>query len=490
MQSTAMETAMSFDPKRIRIADRRNIFGFFAALVAAGPASATVSRRGREELGARLRLTEKDAHPIGQAARERDAWKGFAESLRGCAVRRWVLWDTLLAALSFRRYDARDRELLRCCAAAMDVSWETVQEFEGRIADWRSHTSDEDAIIALCGARHGTPVPGARSRGGASPRSASPTVGPTLSTCFLGRHAAGAVSTGVATLGSRQHAKDRGRRNPPLILPVDEPVGRDIPGPDEFRLEHLGGSGMLNIVGVSGFLSARSNYRNHWGCLLTQAPRARCHALRWESQSLIDLGKVFAAPNFASRLNGLADAVEARGVSAGTLSGMPWVLLEWCWNAFRVWRKAAKASDRTGAALARELRNGGFGSRPVTLVGFSLGARVIFRALEDLAATGDCGVVHDVVLMGGAFNEDADRWRFARRAVAGRVVNAFSTRDLVLWALFRIAEFESDAAGIGPICVEGVENVDVTHLARGHLNYRNVMPVLLQRIGGGTPGGW
>ena len=44
---------------------------------------------------------------------------------------------------------------------------------------------------------------------------------------------------------------------------------------------------------------------------------------------------------------------------------------------------AAKAA---GAALAQMIRRGGFGARPVSLLGVSLGARVVWQCLEILAA--------------------------------------------------------------------------------------------------------
>jgi thioesterase domain-containing protein len=55
------------------------------------------------------------------------------------------------------------------------------------------------------------------------------------------------------------------------------------------------------------------------------------------------------------------------------------------------WTLALNRSDKAGKILADVLLKGGQGSRPVTLIGFSLGARVVFACLEELAKRGDTG---------------------------------------------------------------------------------------------------
>ena len=77
--------------------------------------------------------------------------------------------------------------------------------------------------------------------------------------------------------------------------------------------------------------------------------------------------------------------------------------------------------------------------RPINLVGFSLGARVIFFALEALAQRGaeGQGIVANAVLLGAACPNDAARWEAVRGTVAGRLVNGFSTNDWVLGFLYR-----------------------------------------------------
>lgn len=56
------------------------------------------------------------------------------------------------------------------------------------------------------------------------------------------------------------------------------------------------------------------------------------------------------------------------------------------------WAVAVDRSEKAGKVLAEVLLKGLQGNRPVTLVGFSLGARVIFKCLQCLAdSKGDNG---------------------------------------------------------------------------------------------------
>ena len=119
----------------------------------------------------------------------------------------------------------------------------------------------------------------------------------------------------------------------------------------------------------------------------------------------------------------------------------------------------------------------------MTLLGFSLGARVVFQTLEQLAKSGNAGIVDHAILMGGALTARSERWEAAREVVAGRFVNAYCTSDWVLAFLYRAAELESDAAGLGPIEIDRVDNFDVTDLVGGHLGYRSNLRAVLERIG-------
>ena len=101
------------------------------------------------------------------------------------------------------------------------------------------------------------------------------------------------------------------------------------------------------------------------------------------------------------------------------------------------WSNALDRARAAGLVLASVLRERQLGVRPVTLIGFSLGARVIFYALLDLAKTGSHGIVQDVFLLGATLSVSNSMWEQTRSVVGGRYVNVYARNDWVLNYLFR-----------------------------------------------------
>lgn len=119
----------------------------------------------------------------------------------------------------------------------------------------------------------------------------------------------------------------------------------------------------------------------------------------------------------------------------------------------------------------------------MTLVGFSLGARVIFYALLEMARLNAFGIVEDVVLCGAPVTADADEWELAVSVVGGRFVNCYHTHDWVLGFLYRAMAFKP-IAGLAQITYHpSIENMDVSLELKGHTSYRNAMPRLLAMAG-------
>ncbi|KAL2348581.1 hypothetical protein Fmac_002581 [Flemingia macrophylla] len=137
-----------------------------------------------------------------------------------------------------------------------------------------------------------------------------------------------------------------------------------------------------------------------------------------------------------------------------------------------VWTIAIDRADKAGKLLAEVLLGGLQGNRPVTLVGYSLGARVIFKCLEFLAETENSAeLVERVVLLGAPIAIKDENWEAARKMVAGRFVNAYSRNDWMLGIAFRASLLSQGLAGIQPVDVPGVQNIDVTNHIEGHSSY-------------------
>lgn len=149
------------------------------------------------------------------------------------------------------------------------------------------------------------------------------------------------------------------------------------------------------------------------------------------------------------------------------------------------WNNALDRAKAAGSVLAGVLMERHLGVRPITLIGFSLGARVIFYALLELAKNKAFGIVQDVFLLGTTVTASTRVWCETRAVVSGRYVNAFARNDWVLNYLFRATSGGlNTVAGLRAIeDVPGLENVDVTDKIAGHLSYRSFMPLILDQLG-------
>jgi pimeloyl-ACP methyl ester carboxylesterase len=149
------------------------------------------------------------------------------------------------------------------------------------------------------------------------------------------------------------------------------------------------------------------------------------------------------------------------------------------------WSNALDRAKAAGGILADVLIHRHLGVRPITLIGFSLGARVIFYALLELARLGQYGIVQDVILLGTTVTAPTRTWHQARSVVSGRFVNGYARNDWVLNYLFRATSGGlNTVAGLRPVeNVHGLENIDVTDKIAGHMSYRTFMPLILDQLG-------
>jgi len=96
------------------------------------------------------------------------------------------------------------------------------------------------------------------------------------------------------------------------------------------------------------------------------------------------------------------------------------------------WIVSQARADMAGLILADSLIDRNLGTRPVTLVGFSLGSRVIFSCLKELANRGAFGLIQNVYMFGTPVVAKVDDYVRARAIVPGRFVNGYATNDWIL----------------------------------------------------------
>lgn len=234
-------------------------------------------------------------------------------------------------------------------------------------------------------------------------------------------------------------------------------------------------------IGISGWLTQKEDVVSPWRSL---GRDTEVFALRWELDALMNLGTSMESV-LKSYAWGVAKKEIIKRTIFGALSAALWPLgflkfgkvLD---NPFSI---AKNRADKAGQVLADALINRAQGERPVVLVGYSLGARVIYACLQELAKRKAFGLVESAVLIGSPCPSEARFWRMMKSVVSGRLVNVYSENDYVLGFLYRTSSIQFGIAGLQPIDVSGVENVDVSELVSGHLRYQYLTGGILKRIG-------
>lgn len=164
---------------------------------------------------------------------------------------------------------------------------------------------------------------------------------------------------------------------------------------------------------------------------------------------------------------------------------LPLVLSKLSYLIDNPWTVSLARAHSAGLILADSLQDRNLGNRPVTLLGFSLGARVIFSALKELSDKGAHGLIQNVYLFGSPVVASKDDYLKARSVVSGRFVNGYSKNDWILGYLFRATSGGiMRVSGLAPVeGIPGLENFDLTELVNGHMDYRSAMPRILKEVG-------
>ena len=235
-------------------------------------------------------------------------------------------------------------------------------------------------------------------------------------------------------------------------------------------------------IGISGWLTEQKDIIEPWK-VIGRAEEA--FALRYELEALLNLGNAMSTM-VRSAAWSLASREIIKHTVFGALSAGLWPLglvkvsrvLD---NPFSV---AKARADKAGEVLADALINKAQGERPVTLVGYSLGARVIYTCLNIMAERKAFGLIESVVLIGAPAPATTSDWRKIRGIVTGRVVNVYSPNDYILGFLYRSSSIQYGVAGLQKITdVKGIENIDVSAKVKGHTQYRFLAGSILRDIG-------
>jgi len=259
--------------------------------------------------------------------------------------------------------------------------------------------------------------------------------------------------------------------------------------PDE--VESIQTAGMEVVIGVNGWLWKKEEITRNFAIIRELHPGAELYSLAWQSEELEALGKfVVKFAMHEAFLYTLKFAACALSATAAAILGaltIPLLLITASVLIDNPWTVVANHAKRSGKLLAQTIIAKAAGNRPITLIGWSHGARVIFAALEYLNKLDKedyRGIVQNVFLIGAPVTAKVERWNAVRPLVAGRMVNAYSKADWLLPVIHRVGTNikTKTYAGMEPIALATVENLDLTDVVGGHLNYNKRLDDVLRLL--------
>ena len=236
-------------------------------------------------------------------------------------------------------------------------------------------------------------------------------------------------------------------------------------------------------IGITGWVTDEEDFVDPWRVI---GADSEVFALRWELKSLMKLGNSITAMVTSAAWGIAKNEILSKTLLAEIMSAvfLPLGLLKVARIADNPFSVARSRSEKAGKVLADALISKVQGERPVNLIGYSLGSRVIYSCLLTLAKREAYGLVESVILMGSPIPSNPGHWRRMRSVVSGRLVNVYSKNDSVLAVLYRTSSLQLGVAGLQRIeNLTSVENVDVSDLISGHMRYQFLVGRILKIIG-------
>ncbi|KAI0484290.1 DUF726-domain-containing protein [Xylariaceae sp. FL0804] len=239
---------------------------------------------------------------------------------------------------------------------------------------------------------------------------------------------------------------------------------------------------MRVTIAVSGWTTPETGYKEPWRFL---SQYSEVYALKYETEALEKLGTQLRALVKTQGWTEAKKVLHKRSVFDRLKeSDWPLELHKNDKNASNAWKVAMTRSFKAGEVLAELLINRVQGERPVTLIGFTFGAYVIYKCLMTLAEKKAFGIIDNVVMMGAPCSAEVRNWAGMRSVVGGRLVNVYSTKDYLGGFLYREGAWLYGVAGLQKIdYVPRVENYDVSDTVSNHTQWQYLSGSILKRLG-------
>ncbi|KAL8370249.1 hypothetical protein RB595_000572 [Gaeumannomyces hyphopodioides] len=412
---------------------------------------------------------------------------------------RWtVLCDLFLVLIADSVYDARSRTLLERVGKSLEISWLEICRFEKKVTDalemqqqaekenWNEDEHMDTRRKLALKRRYvmmGLATVGGGLVIGLSAGLLAPVIGAGLVAGFgaigvssgtgflVGAGGTAIIATSAATSGSIIGVRAANRRTGSVKT---------------FEYRPLHNNKRVNlIVTVSGWMTGKvDDVRLPFSTV--DSAMGDIYSVLWEPEMLRSMGDTINILATEALTQGLQQVLASTFLTALMAAlTVPVVLTKLSYLIDNPWAVSLDRAWSAGLILADSLIDRNLGTRPVTLVGYSLGSRVIFSCLLELARKGGLGLVQNVYLFGSPVVVKRDDYLRARSVVSGRFVNAYNRNDWILGYLFRLTNGGiRRVGGLAPIEeIPMLENMDVSEFVEGHMDYRAKMPRLLRECG-------
>lgn len=359
---------------------------------------------------------------------------------------RWtVLCDLFLVLIADSIYDSRSRRLLERVGESMEVSWLDICRFEKRVTDslemqeaanketWDEAEHMEDRRKRMLKRRYmmmGLATVGGSLVIGLSAGLLAPVIGAGLAAGFTTIGVAGTsgflagaggtalITSGAVLTGGTIAVRASNRRTGAVRT---------------FEYRPLHNNKRLNlIVTISGWMNGKvDDVRLPYSTV--DPVMGDMYSVLWEPEMLQSMGDTINILATEALTQGLQQVLGSTILVALMASlQLPIVLTKLSYLIDNPWTVSMGRANAAGLILADSLIDRNLGVRPITLVGFSLGARVIFSCLRELANKGAFGIVQNAYLFGSPIVANKDEYLRVRTVISGRFVSGYASNDWIL----------------------------------------------------------
>jgi hypothetical protein len=356
-----------------------------------------------------------------------------------------VLCDLFLLLIADSAYDSRSRRLLEVVGGHLQVSWLEICKFEKRVtdaleiqeaADKENWNEDEHLKTREKSARNkrllvmGLATAGGGLVIGLSAGLLAPVIGLGLAAGFstigvagTGGFLAGAGGAAVVTTTGIVTGGTIGVRA----------ANRRTGAVKTFEYRPLHNNKRVNlIVTIAGWMNGKvDDVRLPFSTV--DPIMGDIYSIYWEPEMLQSMGQtisILATEALTQTLQQVLGSTILVALMAALQ--LPVLLTKLAYLIDNPWNVSLARADLAGLILADSLIDKNLGSRPITLVGFSLGARVIYSCLGELAKKGQMGIIQNVYMFGTPVIANKAEFMLRRTVVAGRFLNGYATNDWIL----------------------------------------------------------